>query len=174
MLGCPVAGQCVRIPDVKGAPLEGAPEYRTWGETNLGGARSGQRVRMLDVKRRRDQPGRGALEGRPGRGALGGAPCGETNLGGAPSGGAPSLAPERPTWEGRPGRGVLGGARSGCVRGDGERSRSVHRDHDLAEVRSALEVTVGVRGLGEREHAIDNRLDPALGDRGVQRLEHRA
>src|SRR5262245_32138035 len=51
---------------------------------------------------------------------------------------------------------------------------SRHGDDDLAEVGGALEVAERIRGLGEREDAIDHRPDRVLREEAVHLLEHRS
>lgn len=48
------------------------------------------------------------------------------------------------------------------------------RDHDLAEGLGGLVVAVGLDRLGEREDAVDHRLDRVCLDRAVHRFEVRA
>ena len=50
-------------------------------------------------------------------------------------------------------------------------TRSVVRDHDLAEMAATLEMPVGLLGLGEREGPVDNGMQAVHGDRAVHRLE---
>jgi hypothetical protein len=51
------------------------------------------------------------------------------------------------------------------------RQRSAVRDHDFAEIATALEMAVGCLGLGERECPIYHGAQPVHGDRPVHHLK---